>query len=445
MNKLDFRRLERVEVDRLFGIYDYCIDLKLDDHLTLLHGPNGVGKTVLLRMIDALLNSRLSYFRRIRFSRFALRLHDGSVIELCRSAGADDASTLKLYRNEKEEVSSEVYLSTRAERIAESVTILQPHPAIPGIWVDRRDGEMLSSEEIISRYGAKFPPTNANVDNPQDLSWLSAFLKTANTHMIEEQRLFKFGSDLNAPLRLRHPRYFAGAWASTVVEYGQNFRTRLAQTMADYGRQSQALDQTFPQRLITAQETMPADTLARRISELEKKTTELTNIGILEKTQTIPISVGGLKNIDDTQARVMTLYVRDTTAKLAELDNLKDRSRLLLDKMNQKYRNKSIRLDSEHGLVAVGDDGQRLEMDCLSSGEQHVLVLYYDLLFRVPSNTIVLIDEPELSLHVAWQKKFIPDLLEIIDVAGFDALIATHSPYIVGDRADLMIGLGGSG
>ena len=73
-----------------------------------------------------------------------------------------------------------------------------------------------------------------------------------------------------------------------------------------------------------------------------------------------------------------------------------------------------------------------------------MLVLYYDLLFRVPSNTIVLIDEPELSLHVTWQKKFIPDLLDIIEVAGFDALIATHSPYIVGDREDLMIGLRGS-
>ena len=49
---------------------------------------------------------------------------------------------------------------------------------------------------------------------------------------------------------------------------------------------------------------------------------------------------------------------------------------------------------------------------------------------------------PELSLHVAWQKRFLPDLLEIIETAKFDVLIATHSPYIVGERSDLMIGLG---
>ena len=137
-------------------------------------------------------------------------------------------------------------------------------------------------------------------------------------------------------------------------------------------------------------------------------------------------------------------YVHDTTAKLAKLDALRDRSRLLLDKMNEKYRRKNIRVHREHGLVAMSDDGRRLELDCLSSGEQHELVLYYDLLFKVPSNTIVLIDEPELSLHVAWQKKFLPDLLEIVALSNFDTLIATHSPYIIGDRADLMIGLGGS-
>ena len=69
MSKPEFRRLERIEVDRLFDVYDHRIDLKLNDRVTLLHGPNGTGKTVMLRMIDALLNARLSYFQRIPFSR----------------------------------------------------------------------------------------------------------------------------------------------------------------------------------------------------------------------------------------------------------------------------------------------------------------------------------------------------------------------------------------
>ena len=138
----------------------------------------------------------------------------------------------------------------------------------------------------------------------------------------------------------------------------------------------------------------------------------------------------------------MTLCVHDTAQKLRVLDDLATRARLLLDNVNQKYRHKRIELDREHGFVAKSGSGQLLPLGSLSSGEQQELVLHYDLLFRVRSNTIVLLDEPELSLHVAWQKRFLPDLLKIVQLSNFDALVATHSPYVVGDRTDLMTGLG---
>ncbi|MGH7121406.1 MAG: AAA family ATPase, partial [Acetobacteraceae bacterium] len=71
----------------------------------------------------------------------------------------------------------------------------------------------------------------------------------------------------------------------------------------------------------------------------------------------------------------------------------------------------------------------------------HELVLLYYLLFRVRPNTLVMIDEPELSLHVTWQKRFLPDLLLLVSTVAFDALLATHSPFIIGDRSDLALAL----
>ena len=53
-------------------------------------------------------------------------------------------------------------------------------------------------------------------------------------------------------------------------------------------------------------------------------------------------------------------------------------------------------------------------------------------------------DEQEFSLHVAWQKRFLPDLLDVVDLCKFDVLVATHSPYIVGERDDLMVALSDS-
>ena len=77
----------------------------------------------------------------------------------------------------------------------------------------------------------------------------------------------------------------------------------------------------------------------------------------------------------------------------------------------------------------------------LSSGEQHELVILYELIFRTAPDSLVLIDEPELSLHVAWQAQFVPDLERMAKLTGFRSILATHSPEIVGDRWDLTVEL----
>ena len=70
MNEYQLLRLQRVEVDGLFGIYDHSIDLNLPDRVTLLHGRNGVGKTTVLRMINAFLRGDITYFGRNSFRSF---------------------------------------------------------------------------------------------------------------------------------------------------------------------------------------------------------------------------------------------------------------------------------------------------------------------------------------------------------------------------------------
>lgn len=79
----------------------------------------------------------------------------------------------------------------------------------------------------------------------------------------------------------------------------------------------------------------------------------------------------------------------------------------------------------------------------LSSGEQHELVILYELLFRTSDNSLILIDEPELSQHVAWQEKFVNDLEEMAEISHFRAILATHSPEIIADRWDLAVELNG--
>ena len=98
----------------------------------------------------------------------------------------------------------------------------------------------------------------------------------------------------------------------------------------------------------------------------------------------------------------------------------------------------SITKRKDFSLRVSKKKGERIiSPQFLSSGEQHELVLFYELLFNVSSNSLILIDEPELSLHVFWQEQFLNDLIEISKFRGFDILIATHSPDIINDKWEI--------
>ena len=438
-------RLERIEIDGLFGVYNHCINLNTEDRVTLLHGPNGVGKTTALQMVNALVHNDLSYFSRVPFSRFNLRFVDGSTLELTASKGDGDqgAGILSLQTPLRPSESTEVKLArTEAEVIASTVDFLQPHVSMSSRWVDIRDGEVLDEDDVLMRFGGRRRGSSRNVED--DTKWLSSFLANADTHLIEAQRLVRTHWDGRYPSDRPFVRHGPPPLIASVVECSRNFHERLGETMANYGRQAQTLDQTFPQRLVAAAERLPTEDIQARLTALDSKTEEFKTIGILDETPARPFDTASLRDMDDTQARVMTLYVEDTEAKLAALEDLARRARLLLDNLNAKYQHKRIRLDQKDGLVAEGENDQLLALEALSSGEQHEFVLHYDLLFRVKPNTIVLIDEPELSLHVTWQKRFLPELIDIVKLSGFDALVATHSPFIIGEKDELMVGLGES-
>jgi len=434
------RRLQHVEVDGLFGIYNHRFDLDLDSRVTLLHGPNGVGKTTILKMVDALLTERFGYFRTIPFGRLRLGFEDGAELEVKKENAEDDpdGGAVHLMANGDSRSASIRFTASRAEAIAAQIEYLEP--ASDKAWVDLRDGDWLTEAEVVGRFGRLFldqPSPSTGATAGRDVPWLREFLSGAKSHFIEAQRLVR-------------SRYFQ-PWhhrsetpISRVLECSRDLRHRIGDTMAHYGRQAQSLDQSFPQRLLqrdAPNNNLPVEEIQKRMSTLDRKTGELKEIGILDDTPMDRFPAVG--DIDDSQASVMSLYVQDTEDKLQVLDDLADRVRLLLESLNGKFRHKQVRVDREAGLAVANDDSDTLPLDSLSSGEQHELILHYDLLFRVPGNTVVLLDEPELSLHIEWQSKFLADLMAIVKLSHFDALLATHSPYIVGDRDDLMVELSG--
>ncbi|HEY0755776.1 MAG TPA: AAA family ATPase [Ktedonobacteraceae bacterium] len=70
-------------------------------------------------------------------------------------------------------------------------------------------------------------------------------------------------------------------------------------------------------------------------------------------------------------------------------------------------------------------------------------LLFYELLFKASPGSLIMIDEPEISLHVVWQEHFLQDVQDITRLADVDVLIATHSPDIIDGHRDLVVELEG--
>ena len=136
------------------------------------------------------------------------------------------------------------------------------------------------------------------------------------------------------------------------------------------------------------------------------------------------------------------MYIDDIQKKLAVFSGFLDKLKIFTEILNERRFNfKRIDISKDEGFKFSTEHGKSLALGDLSSGEQQEVVLLYELLFKVNPGTLVLIDEPELSLHVGWQKQFLDDLFKINKLQKIDVIIATHSPQIINEHWDLTVDL----
>ena len=74
----------------------------------------------------------------------------------------------------------------------------------------------------------------------------------------------------------------------------------------------------------------------------------------------------------------------------------------------------------------------KISVQNLSSGEKQLVIFFANLIFRVKGNSsgIFVVDEPEISLHLSWQKTFVEKALNINK--NIQLIFATHSPELIG-------------
>lgn len=101
-----------------------------------------------------------------------------------------------------------------------------------------------------------------------------------------------------------------------------------------------------------------------------------------------------------------------------------------IDKLFVETGKKVDRSSNDLSFVDLNSDMQ-LSVNILSSGEKQLLIIMMTVLIQDCKPSILLLDEPEISLHLDWQDK----LIGIVRTLNPNAqlIIATHSPWIIVD------------
>ncbi|MEV8036030.1 AAA family ATPase [Streptomyces sp. NPDC086182] len=445
------RKLVRVEVTQLLGRFDHEVKFPTGRDFVILHGPNGIGKTKLLELIAATFSLDVMTIAEIPFRAAYFEFDDGHLLTVER-LGQEALPGLS-----QEEATSESFAMRLRQPggreipwdVAESLTQPENQTALarvlergdfpvrrmgPNRWRDITEGDILSTREVYRRY-RDYLPRSAGFKTENAPDEIMHVVGSIAVHLIETQRLLNLAATVGARVGREPERQMP-----TVMEFSRDFSRRLDDNLAQNSRVSQGLDRSFPKRLLS--ETAPGqeiteDSIRSRYSQQSEIRRRLTQISVLDASGELPLPD---RTLADWEKRVLWTYLDDTEEKLNTFQPLLDRVALLRDIVNSRFLYKELTLGRE-GFKVVTDSGKEIRPNQLSSGEQHELVLTYDLLFNVKPNSLVLIDEPEISLHVTWQKEFLNDIVRIAAINSSRFIVATHSPQIINKFWSQTVGL----
>ena len=441
--------LAEIRVRGLFGRFDHKIVLPKTERVTIMIAPNGFGKTMILRIVNIVFNQGLLALRRLPFRELNLRFDDGSTLTVTRTDSADPTDPESLpemqvtfTRDGVESACTSLDFSYDDRRFPLGM-IEEWIPTLDRVgaraWADVQTGQRLSLQEVLEQCGHQLP-TDLQVElgTPE---WLSEVQQRVPIRFVDAERLTRPLADHGFRRSRRHSR----PTERTVDLYSRELAHAIQQTLTEYGSLSQSLDRTFPTRLVSQalQADVTMDELRDELAQVERKRRQLVEAGLLKQEhEGLNAPVPDIEDVEESRREVLAMFADDSKKKLSVFDGILAKVDTLKRIANRRFLHKEVTV-GHNGIVVTAAEGLPLDLAMLSSGEQHELVLLYDLLFGVSEDTLIMIDEPELSLHVAWQEKFLSDIEEIAKLANFRVLLATHSPQIIGDRYDLAVELGG--
>ncbi|HKV05938.1 MAG TPA: ATP-binding protein [Candidatus Acidoferrales bacterium] len=409
--------ISRIEVDRLFGQFTYNLQSGGVDlsKLLILYGDNGSGKTTILNCIFHLLSPAANRghrgeLARVPFARFSVTLGDGTTVSAERPTAALVGNfDMSLHRSSREKISRSFEF----------------------------DADFKAKQAKTDQAGPRFLPALASLG--------------LRLHLLSDER--KIVTDM-APSGESDEgdtprRYFVAGGNVISSRRAPNYLEQAIQRAVE-GIRRQAIAGSGAGEINA--NTLYADITKRIVSPFHRGTvrgapslTELVDDLKRQAERSVSFARFGLSSelraddflgtLHSTRAQdqaevleqILRPFIDGFKLRLDALESLHDKISTFIGTLNAFYRGKTVSFHLREGFLVTSQNGELLPPNVLSSGEKQLLLLFCNILAVGEEASIFIIDEPELSLNVKWQRKLVDALLDCTKNTRTQFILATHS------------------
>ncbi|GAB2198361.1 AAA family ATPase [Sessilibacter sp. MAH4] len=438
--------LKRFRATKVFGYLEF--DFNLQSDVNFLVGGNGSGKTTAIKLINGLLVPNFRELMTIPFETAILEIeHKNESIEI--SALSDDSKI-------------ELSVSSVDEKL-----LLPNYSDIEIEYYTHKSNDRDELIEEVNRKNSNTPVVKrlAEIPSPIFLGLDRRKDQAHNEKSIEyftERELWMVRKSNNRAIRAR--RLINGSLGASLMETELLVQDAYRRLRHLEERQSEKLRDSI---LLSAfsytefkfdEEKLERDFWNEKAVFLKRKKEikdALSKIGVKDSRLSSEVDTFFdrltklFESIPEAGEKGFNIELLTNKAQIERIANIVeviDEYKSKIDKLfkpinefiqtvNSFYSdsNKTLSVDTVGQLVVDRPDGKKCTIEGLSSGERQLLVIFAHAFFNRYNerNTVFIIDEPELSLHLRWQEKFSETILAVSPNAQF--LMATHSPEIIGE------------
>lgn len=435
--------IERVE---LVGIHQrYNLDISFKSTLNILYGENGTGKSTLIHIIANVSNGDFIRFAFLDFFKIKVTYSNQFSLTIMKelekintniTVSVNKGDSLKFSQREAIDVSREIEDSRYDSEI-------EPELSIKILEFIEKNNIPIIKNSYFPAFRTMLEAWSSQIEQYSELSLrhINPVPHPSDKSTKFSRRLFgPFLPTINYPSPIDIERYLNGQIRHCQIKIASYERSIFSDSFvkvfsALLEGDSENTDNIDPNTLIKEISVLTNDFTNNRLSNIQEDTETYREL------RDLVFRSNKNKDLKGAASEALLVYRNALQNRRSYQERIFKNVDTYFEIVNFFLNEKqlSYSLDKNRRMPRIGlrfPDDTWSKIRVMSSGERQLLTMLYAV-NRMSNNSIVLIDEPEISLHIDWQENLLEKMME--QLKDRQIIVCTHSPAIASDFTDHMI------